>query len=194
MIIGITGGSGCGKSSISSKFKESGFYVIDADVVARECVKIGKPSYNEIKEYFGNEVFLKNGELNRKKLAEIVFSNEEKLKALNSITHKYIKAEIKAQIKENKNKDIIIDAAVLHQGGLSEICDMTVCVIADKNVRIERIIKRDNLSYEEAERRIASQADDEKYKKQCDFFVDNSGKKSLDDIKKEILSFIGLVQ
>lgn len=190
MIIGITGGSGCGKSSVVSRLKADGFYAIDADVVARECVKQGKPSYNEIKAYFGDDVFLENGELDRKKLGSIVFSDENELKALNSITHKYIKMEIENEIAANKDKDIIIDAAVLNQGGLAEICDIIILVTAKKDVRIKRIIKRDNLSYENAKNRIESQPGDEEYKKYCDFTVDNSGQDSLEDIKNKVVDFI----
>lgn len=190
MIIGITGGSGSGKSSVVKELEKDGFYIIDADLVARECVKQGKPSYNEIREHFGDGVFFENGELNRKKLGSIVFSEEKELAVLNSITHKYIHMEIKSEIEANPGRDIIIDAAVLKQGGFAELCDIIILVTAKKEIRIERIMKRDSLSFENAKNRIESQESDEQYKKYCDFAVDNSGKEDITEVKNKILCFI----
>ncbi len=189
MIIGITGGSGSGKSRVSKVLYDKGFYIIDADLVARECVKKGKPSYNEIMKRFGEDVFLPCGELDRKKLGAIVFSDEKELEALNKITHKYIKKEIEKQIEENSDKDIVIDAAVLKQGGLWELCDIVVLVRAEKQVRIKRIMQRDTLSEENAKNRIESQPDDKEYMEYCDFVADNSGDFKPDEIADMILDF-----
>ena len=194
MIIGVTGGSGCGKSTVVSALKAEGFYVIDADITARECVKIGKPAYFEIKQYFGDGVFFENGELNRKKLGSIVFSDSEKLAVLNSITHKHILRDIENEIKENCGKDIIIDAALLNKGGLSHLCDAVVLITADKDVRANRITARDSITEENAKNRIESQESDEEYMSCCDFAVDNSGRESIECIKNKIIGFIDKIR
>lgn len=190
MIIGMTGGSGSGKSSIASAMSDDGFFVIDADEVSRYVVLKGKPAYNEIKENFGENVFFKDGTLNRKKLGDIVFADSMRLNELNLITHKYIRKEIKERINNNKNKDIIIDAALLKKGGLTQLCDTIIGITAKKDVRISRIVKRDNISFTAAENRINSQESDEEYKSYCDRVFDNSGEKSIDELKEEIKLFI----
>lgn len=190
MVIGITGGSGSGKSMISRALSDKGFLVIDADVIAREIVKVGEPALEEIKKAFGEEVILSDGSLNRKKLGNIVFSSKEKLNILNSITHKYITERIKDIINKNPGKDIIIDGAVLKESGISEILDTCVFVFSPKDVRKERIVKRDNLTAEEAEKRINSQKSDEDYRKECDFEVSNSGKESVLSIIEKVIEFI----
>ncbi len=187
MVIGITGGSGSGKSSVVSELEKDGFYVIDADEVARFVVRIDMPAYNEIREYFGKDVFFKNGELNRKKLGEIVFSDKEKLEKLNKITHKHIYKEIKKRIENNKDRNIVIDAALLKKGGLMEFCEVSVAIVADKDARIERIMNRDNLSYEAAKNRINSQVSDDTYKEYCDFVFDNSKGKDIKSLKNEVM-------
>ncbi len=190
MVIGITGGSGSGKSMISRALSDKGFLVIDADIIAREIVKVGEPALEEIKKAFGEEVLLSDGSLNRKKLGRIVFSSKEKLNILNSITHKYITERIKEIINKNPEKDIIVDGAVLKESGISEILDICVFVFSPEDVRKERIVKRDNLTAEEAKKRINSQKSDEEYRKECDFEVSNSGKESVLSITEKVIEFI----
>ena len=191
LIIGITGGSGTGKSSVLKSFSDSGALIIDGDKVSREITKPTSPALFEICSHFGDGVLAKDGTLNRKKLGNIVFKDKDELSILNKITHKYIKEDILRKIENAKNPLIIIEAAELILGGLGEICDATVCILSKKDKRKERIILRDDLTEEQAENRINSQKSDEYYIENCDFCVYNddsladaisSLKKIIDDI------------
>ena len=183
LIIGITGGTGSGKSTVSSYLKEKGAEIIDADIVAREIVMPGKKALSEIIEAFGKSVILPDGCLDRKKLGAIVFSDSEKLNILNDITHKYIIEEIEARISKKQNGLIVIDAALLFQTKLFELCDKTISVLADENVRKIRIMNRDGLSEESAKNRISSQPDDCFYQGKSDYIMFNNGE--VDSIKIE---------
>ncbi len=183
-VIGITGGSGCGKSYISKKLRERGFGVIDADVSARIVMEKGHPCLAETAAYFGEQI-LKSGELDRKKLAEIVFSDEESLKKLNEITHKYILSDIYDKIEKQNCETVFVDGAVLIESGIE--CDMMIGVLADKEVRKSRIMNRDGLSEPEADRRIGAQAEDSFYIDRCDFVLYNNGSEpDIDYILKRI--------
>ncbi len=178
-IIGLTGGTGSGKSFVSDRLKQRKVYVIDADVLAHEIIEKGKPAYNEIIKYFGNEIIDDNGEIIRRKLGDIVFSDKEKLAFLNLCTHKYIRMEILKIINEIKPKineysEIIIDAPLLAEAGLLDICDDIWVVYADPEVRKKRIMERDGISEQQAVNRIASQKTWEEYKNLGAVIIDNS--------------------
>lgn len=171
-IVGITGGSGCGKSYISELLRKRGIPVVDADLSARVVMQQGHPCLAETAECFGGEI-LENGVLNRKKLAEIVFSDGEKLKKLNEITHKYILADIYNKIEQEKSGVVCVDGAVLIESGIK--CHMMIGVLAENTFRKARIMARDGLSEEEAARRIGAQQPDDFYKTHCDFVIYNNG-------------------
>ncbi len=183
-IIGLTGGSGAGKGEVLKCFKSLGAYTIDTDITYKNTVKRGMPALLEIKDEFGDGVILENGELNRKALAKIVFNSDVKLHNLNEITHKYITEEIIKEIKDAKEKVVVIDAPALFESGIDKMCDKTVFVKADKKTRIERIMARDNLTETEAQERINAQKNDEFFIKACDFTIENNGKK--DELKGKV--------
>lgn len=173
-IYGLTGGSGSGKSSAAKILKEKGFYVIDADIIARKILN-GKV-LNELRLAFGNSVINADGSLNRKNLAKIVFADDDKLSLLNSITHPEIARIIINEIETCGNNKVIIDAAALLVcKPLMDICDKIIVVCADKEVRIARIMKRDGLTYEEAKSRIDSQMTDDEMIKNADIVWHNVG-------------------
>ncbi len=176
LILGLTGGSGTGKSSVLKHLKAKGAYVIDGDSVARKVVENGKPALLEIKAHFGESVINPDGSLARRKLGNIVFSDKKSLDILNKITHKYIKDEILEEIKNTDKTLVAIEAAELFEGGLGGICDFTIAVLADIEIRKKRIIERDCLTLAQAENRIMSQKSDEYYINHCDFCVKNDGK------------------
>ena len=138
-ILGVTGGTGSGKSTVCEYLKEKGAKIIDADIVAREIVMKGKPALFEIEEAFGSDVLFSDGSLDRKKLGKIVFASSEKLNILNGITHKYIIEEIKNRVSESDENLVIIDAALLFETELFKLCHKTVAVTADKKEREKRI-------------------------------------------------------
>lgn len=159
-IYGLTGGSGSGKSSAAQILKEKGFFVIDADITAREILNSGV--LDELRHTFGSSVINSDGSLDRKALAKIVFADNSKLSLLNSITHPKIAQAIISTIETCGNNKVIIDAAALLVcKPLMDICTKIIVVCADKEIRIARIMNRDHLTYEEASSRIDSQMSDE---------------------------------
>ncbi len=174
-IIGLTGGSGAGKSTVSKLFCSLGAHTVDGDVVARRVVEKGKPALIEITEVFGTGVLQPDGSLNRAALAKIVFSDPADLHKLNRITHKYISEEIMHEIERFEKTVFVIDAAALFESGLDAICDVTVCVTADEEIRLGRIMARDGLTKERAKARIQAQKSEAFYREKCDFEIRNNG-------------------
>lgn len=194
-IIGLTGGIASGKSFISDVLKEEGIPVIDADIISREIVFKGSEALKEIEEKFGKEVLNSDGTLNRKRLGSIVFSEKNKLETLNKIMHPKILNEIKKRIEIIRTQGFnlcVIDAPLLIETGLYHIADIVLLVYVNREVQIKRLIKRDNISIEEAEKRISSQMSFEEKKKYSDYVIDNNGsredtKKQIHDILEEII-------
>lgn len=178
-IIGLTGNSGCGKSTVSNILCEFGAYIIDADKIAHDIIKKGNTAYIEIIKLFGNDILNQENEIDRKKLAEIVFNNKEKLELLTSLTHKYIieyiKEDIKNILSSNLNyRYIVIDAPLLIEAGLHKITDKVWVVYADLNIRIERITKRDKITKQKAIERFNNQMEYEKLKSYADIIIENN--------------------
>ena len=170
MILGITGSSGAGKSTVCEILeKKYNSQTINADKIAKQLSKQGTSYLQEIVQNFGNDILLENGELDRKKLANIIYSNSNKRDELNNITFKYIKNEIKEQIAKSDNNIIAIDAPLLLEANLQEICDKTIAVISeDRDLQIQRIVKRDNIDKEHAIARLNAQHSNEFYMQKCD--------------------------
>lgn len=190
MIIGITGNSGSGKSEISKILSQKiNAKIIDADKIVRKIAEPGNKYYEKQVELFGKEILI-NNKLNRKKIAEIIYNNSGKREELNKLTYKYVVDEIKNEIKNMAEKNVIIDAPLLFESGLNKICDFTIGVIAKKSIKIERICKRDNIDKSVAEARLNIQENDEFYIKNADYIVENNG--NLDEINwEEICTKIG---
>lgn len=177
-IIGITGGIGSGKSTVSGALRDLGAVVVDADVISRNVTAVGTKAYNELVEYFGNEIVKENGELDRKKLAAISFNDKVKLHALNCITHKYIAEKIYDTVELIKNSGksdiIVIDAAIPLEKGFIDLADEIWVVECERDKRIKRIMERSGYTYEEAESRINSQLSDEEYADLADEILYNN--------------------
>ena len=178
-VIGITGGIGSGKSTVTRIIYHLGARIIDADLISRNITKKGSVALQELVEGFGEEILTQKGALNRKKLASIVFSDSDKRSLLNSITHKHISAEISGKLERLRNKGniefVVLDVALPIKEGFLEFCDEVWAVAAAKSTRIERIIKRSGLTAEEAEARIKSQPSDDAYIKIADVVIENNG-------------------
>lgn len=173
LIFGITGGSGTGKTTVSDIFRENGVTVIDADKSARNVVQKSSNCLDELCSFFGDDILLDDGTLDRKKLGEIVFSDEKKLAKLNEITHKYIKDDIVRQIEECKTPLAAIDGAVIIGSCIEPLCKFIVSVTSSTNTRIERIMLRDGISEESAKKRLASQPAEDFYKEHSKYVIHN---------------------
>jgi len=195
-IIGLTGNSGSGKSTVSKIFSENGGYIIDADKIAHTNIKRGNITYNEIIEAFGEEILSENREINRKKLGEIVFSNDDKLTQLNKISLRHILQKISNEIDEiSKNPKghnfIVIDAPLLIETGLNQITSEVWVILADYETRLKRIIERDGITESLAKKRLSKQTSQDELKTYADIIIENSSL-SAAELKKEVLSKLTL--
>ena len=177
-VIGLTGGTGSGKSVVSRSLAAAGAVIIDADKIAHEIILRGEPAYEEIIAYYGRDILDAEENIIRRKLGEIVFNDAEKLAFLNQCTHKYITAEVNRQIAQAKEagtaKAIVVDAPLLLEAKLDEVCDHVWVVYADPEVRAKRVMERDGITYELAKARIANQKSWEEYRQAADIVIDNS--------------------
>ncbi|MGG4042213.1 dephospho-CoA kinase [Bacillus smithii] len=177
-IIGLTGGIASGKSTVSSLLKEKGFTVIDADVAARIVVQPGEDAYKKIVETFGKDILLENGEINRPKLGDLVFRDEQKRLQLNSIVHPAVRKQMlleKEQAIRNGKQTIFFDIPLLFESGLTWMVDKTIVVYVDENIQLQRLMKRNGLDKEAAEIRISAQMPLEEKASKADAVINNNG-------------------
>ncbi|ADL08389.1 dephospho-CoA kinase [Thermosediminibacter oceani] len=194
-VIGLTGGIASGKSTVSAILRQKGAYIIDADEIAREIVKPGKPAWKEIVDYFGSDILNEDGSIKRRKLGRIVFSDDKKLAVLNRITHPRIVEEIKKELeacRQRNEKVVVVDAALLLEIGLDMLVDEVWLVSVDEKTQVKRLIERErSISYTEALERIRAQMPLEEKLKFATRVIDNNGdientKKQVDRIWREI--------
>ena len=175
-IIGLTGLTGAGKSTVAQKLIAYGCYHIDADKVAREVINNNENVKNKLKERFGSDVINTDGTINRPLLASRAFADEQSTLDLNDITHPAVIEEIKSIIKDMEEvgyRGVIIDAIALFESGLADLCNFNVAVVAPKEIRLERIMKRDNITEEKALERINAQKDESFFTSRADFVLWN---------------------
>ena len=190
MIIGITGSSGAGKSTVCKMLeKQYHMKVLNADYMAKQLAQKGNRYLAEIVELFGQEILLETGELDREKLANIIYYHKEKREILNQCTFKHISIALQEEIKKLLDKDekamIAIDAPLLFEAKLETICDLVVAVIAkDGERQIERIMKRDGITREKTVRRLQAQMPDEFYTSRSQYVIVNDGE--MQDIETQI--------
>ncbi|AGN37479.1 dephospho-CoA kinase [Bacillus paralicheniformis] len=187
LVIGLTGGIASGKSTVAQMFQQCGITVVDADVIAKEAVEQGMPAYQKIAETFGQGVLLETGGIDRRKLGEIVFTNEEKRMQLNAIVHPEVR---KMMIKQRDEairageRFVVLDIPLLYESGLEHLTDKVIVVWVPMELQLERLMKRNRLTEDEALNRIHAQHSLDEKKKKADAVIDNSG--SLKDTEAQL--------
>ncbi len=177
-IVGLTGGIGSGKSTAANFLVNLGARLIDADLLAREVVEPGKPAHADIVGEFGEGILTGDGSIDRKALAAAVFNDEAKRKKLVAMTHPRIGQEMVERIAKYRGEGVqvvLIDAALLFESAATNWIKPVILVVADEEIRIDRVIGRDGAGRDEVIQRMRSQMPDEEKKKLADFIVDNSG-------------------
>ena len=170
-VLGLTGPTGAGKGVFSECAAGFGFNVIDCDLVARKAVKKGMPALEALKRVFGDGILKENGELDRKKLAAVAFSNSEKTELLNKTVLPFIKELVLAQIKGDL---VLLDAPTLFESGINSICNSTVAVLAPRDLRKARITARDGIDNSAADMRMSAGKPDDFYYKNADIVLENN--------------------
>ncbi len=194
LTIGITGGIGSGKSTVCGIFSALGRICISADLVAREVTEADQGVRQKIRRAFGDKVFQNNGLLNRKMLADIVFTSKDKLKILDNIVHPAVFEEIDRRIEQLAEKKpehfIFVEAALIFESGMNARLDYVLLVHADEKVRVRRVMERDNCSEQEVVIRMKSQMPDQVKLKEADFVIMNND--SFDQLRESVKFYDGL--
>jgi len=185
MILGITGGTGSGKTTLLQLIEAAGGVILDCDAIYHQLLREDEDLLCAIEERFPGTVA--DGQLDRKRLGEVVFADESALLELNNTTHGAVKREV-LRILESKPKIAAIDAIALFESGLDAFCDITVAVTAPEDMRIRRLMERDGISREYAQKRIAAQHTNDWYQGKCTYTLDNNGR--FDAFRAKCIAFL----
>jgi len=187
-IIGLTGGSGSGKSTVARRFAELGASVYSADTIARQALEPGEECYRKVVDVFGETILAKDGRIDRKVLAETVFSDEQKRKLLNEIVHPFVIDQLflRAEVDLSNRSDLIVifDIPLLFESGLDARMDRTITVACDEEERVRRIVQRDRVSAKQALARIHAQMPEEEKRLRADYVLDNNG--SIEELLRQV--------
>lgn len=173
-IVGLTGQSGAGKTTVSRMFEENGFFVVDCDKLSRKVTESGSDCCKKLAEHFP-DCFDESYTLDRRRLGNEVFGCEEKLKLLNELIFPFITEEAQKQISLCGQRLVLLDAPTLFEAGMDSICSMIVSVTADEDIRVKRILERDSLTEEQALRRFSSQRTQGFFEENSDIVIENNG-------------------
>lgn len=180
LVVGLTGQTGSGKTTVSKTFMHNGYYVINADSVARLVMSKGTPCLNEVVTNFGTDILEENGNLNRKALADIVFTSKSQLEKLNAITYPHIVSRIQSMVDNTlavSSNKILIDAPTLFESGCDKLCNCIVSVVAPRELRLSRIVARDGITVQQAEHRISSQLSEDYFRNHSNYVIENNTSK-----------------
>ena len=185
LLVGLTGGIGSGKSTVSGMLAERGAEIIDADHIARQVVMPGTRAWCRIRDHFGPGVLHPDGHIDRQALADLVFADQAKLTVLNEITHPEIFARIADQLEAHHDQDevVVLDAALLIEAGLAEGVDVIIVTHSPREIQVERLAAR-GLGERDASSRIAAQLEPDKRLARADIVIDNRG--SLEELGRRV--------
>jgi len=195
MILGLTGGIATGKSTVTGMLRERGIPVIDADQIARDVVEPGKPAYEAIVAHFGREILLADGQIDRKKLGEIVFSDESERQKLNAIVHPEVRRVMReeAEAAEKNGASIVfMDIPLLFESKLQHMVDKIVVVYAPAHMQLARMMERDEMQEEQAQKRLRAQLPIDQKKAEADFLIDNS--RSREEAERQVEEMLSAIR
>ncbi len=196
IVAGLTGGIASGKSTVSAFFQNAGAVIADADKIAREVVKKGLPAWKKIREHFGPDVLLPDGEINREWLGDIIFHQPKEKEILNTIVHPHVFREMEKQIHEAEKKHpagvVIQDIPLLFESKMEKRIFPVIVVYVPERIQLERLMKRNSLSETSAMARIRAQMPIEEKKKIADFVIDNSG--SLEETRENTMNLYRILK
>ena len=197
LVIGLTGPSGAGKSTVCEEFASFGIPILDADAIYKELLVPPSDCLLELTAYFGKEILLQDGTLNRRLLASRVFTQPRELEMLNEISHRYVLAEVQKRmraLRESGAQAAVFDAPQLFESGADRGCNIIVSVLADTETRLHRILTRDQISPEAAIQRIRAQKSDHFFRTHSDYVIENNlGPEHIRPKVKAILTETGVL-
>ncbi len=195
MILGLTGGIATGKSTVTAMLRERGIPVIDADQIAREVVEPGKPAYEAIVRHFSRDILLEDGQIDRKKLGEVVFSDESERQKLNAIVHPEVRRVMRQEAEAaeaNGEQIVFMDIPLLYESKLQYLVEKIVVVYAPGDMQLARMMERDELDEEQAKKRLRAQFPIDQKKLEADFLIDNS--QSREETQRQVEDLLTVIR
>lgn len=191
-VIGISGNSGAGKSTVSTIMKNNlNALIIDADSLVKKNQKPGNEYYNQMLELFGEEILKSDGTINRGAVSNKIYTDDSAREKLNILTFACVKRETQNLLEQNADRDfVVLDFPLLFEGHFDEMCDAIVVVVADNETKINRIMQRDKITRRQAASRLASQKSEEFLKSKADYIVDNSSKVNYGKLVNEVVGIL----
>ena len=191
-VVGITGGIASGKSNVCQVIKKLGYPIISCDEITRNNYEIGGKIYNVVLERFGNEYLLEDGNIDKKKLARLIFNNQSAKMLINSITHLIIKDELLEEIAKYDDGLIFVEIPLLYEAKFDTICDIVICVFLSQKYQVERLMEREGIDEDFALKKIHSQMDLYMKKSLADYVIDSKG--NFNETEKQVIDVVNKIK
>ena len=191
-VIGITGGIASGKSNVCQVIKKLGYPIISCDEITKNNYNIGGKIYNVVRERFGDEFLLDDGNIDRKKLAKLIFSKESAKLLIDSITHPIIKEELLSEIAKYDDGLVFVEIPLLYEAKFDTLCDIVICVFLSQKYQVERLMEREGIDEDYALQKIHSQMDLYLKKSLADYVIDSKG--NFDETEKQVIEVINNIK
>ena len=191
-VVGITGGIASGKSNVCQVIKKLGYPIISCDEITRNNYEIGGKIYNVVLERFGNEYLLEDGNIDKKKLARLIFNNQSAKMLINSITHPIIKDELLSEIAKYDDGLIFVEIPLLYEAKFDSICDKVICVFLSQKYQVERLMEREGIDEDFALAKIHSQMDLYMKKSLADYVINSKG--NFDETRQQVIDVINNIK
>lgn len=191
MVIGITGGVGCGKSTVMNLLQERyQAKVLEADQLGHQAMEMGSPVYEQIRETFGKSILRSDGQIDRKKLADLIYGDDRKREQLNAIVHPYVLNRIRQTLADWREEPLVcLETALLFETGCDTLCDEVWCIVTEKPIRIRRLMEARGYKREKAEAIMKVQLPDEEWIRRSDVCIENNGDR--DKLERRLQELLG---